>query len=670
MMEGYNPVVVSGKYIAKQWWGTAWINNLSTLDDDSGVMERGIAYVRRGAVIDLNAENGKVNAKVQGSRSRPYDVRVDVRPLDTEIREKIVERCSVIAESSDSLSSGRISKEDAEFFTECNIFPSYNEMGFRCNCSDDAYICKHVAAVLCGIGARMDKDPMIVFALRGIDPDKLIHHSVEHRIHSMLENTDVKSSRILSDDAVSAVFGIVNVPSSAEGIFADVIEEECPEDMAAAILSKFPFGVRADARTRYFSEEPISSHDMGRGTSSIIVEDACITATRKNKKISYFCSCSDENECIHCAMAALFCNNIPRYQEVVQEEDVEDSIHRCISQLESMKSEPSYDADGTGFVDPVGEYAGSICDTIYEYIEDPSVSLELFSEVRRTAEERPDAESIIAVIDDHAPQIASLVSGISAREYWRILCGVSGAWLMQYVADMRMDAIFEFKDLLAKSGTPEMKQRYTECVKTWSGHRAAPKPKREARSRKAPEKSGFDFLDFPETFADTELRDTAAKNKTTPDNLLMAYWNENGSSHPSKMTRIMLEYNHMKELATALIAYNNNEEISYMKKNPIEEGAWLLAWGWTEDGIKILRAHMERILGEAIRAEYASASDALNILNRFYDSGRSIEGMPDHEELINWLLVKQKGKTKFWDIRGGRGRAQALSYRNVLVPGI
>lgn len=79
---------------------------------------------------------------------------------------------------------------------------------FDCSCPDWADMCKHVAAVLYGIGSRFDKDPLLFFKLRGVDTDRLIGSAIKDRIESMIENATRPSPRIMDDGDVAAVFGM------------------------------------------------------------------------------------------------------------------------------------------------------------------------------------------------------------------------------------------------------------------------------------------------------------------------------------------------------------------------------------------------------------------------------------------------------------------------------
>lgn len=208
MKETMEPVIIEGRKLALNWWGKAWNTNLESYADYSNRIARGRSYVRDGAVIDLKISPGKVLAKVQGSRARPYTVDIDIMELSDARKADIVQRCAGKIEDLDSLISGRISKTVENIFLERDgLFPSPSEIIFHCSCPDKAYMCKHVAAVLYGIGVRFDNDPLLFFSLRGLDVSTLIRRSVDDRLSKMLSNADVRSDRVISDDRIKGLFG-------------------------------------------------------------------------------------------------------------------------------------------------------------------------------------------------------------------------------------------------------------------------------------------------------------------------------------------------------------------------------------------------------------------------------------------------------------------------------
>lgn len=203
------PVIIKGRKIADSWWGNAWCENLERYADYESRLDRGKRYVRTGTVLDLKISKGKVSARVQGSRRIPYKVEVRISPLSEERCQYIIESCGGRISDMEKLVGGDIPQELKDIFTGNNgLFPSPREISFNCSCPDWALMCKHVAAVLYGIGARFDENPLLFFTLRGIDVDRFVKITLENAVEKMLKNKDKRSSRVILDDRVLTLFGI------------------------------------------------------------------------------------------------------------------------------------------------------------------------------------------------------------------------------------------------------------------------------------------------------------------------------------------------------------------------------------------------------------------------------------------------------------------------------
>ncbi|MCD8049505.1 MAG: hypothetical protein LUG52_07895 [Clostridia bacterium] len=203
------PIVVEGRKITKNWWGNAWCANLEKYADYENRIDRGKRYVRSGAVIDLKIEEGKVLAKVQGSRRTPYKVEIAIKPLDEKKCEKIIEKCGRKIQNAEMLAEGNIPEELQDLFcSDEGLFPKPKEIGFMCSCPDWAVMCKHVAATLYGVGVRLDDDPLLFFKLRGIDSDGFINTAVQNKVEAMLANENRDSPRIIRDADAMKMFGI------------------------------------------------------------------------------------------------------------------------------------------------------------------------------------------------------------------------------------------------------------------------------------------------------------------------------------------------------------------------------------------------------------------------------------------------------------------------------
>jgi uncharacterized Zn finger protein len=168
------PVAIEGRTIARSVWGKAWCDNLEAYSDYANRLPRGRTYVRNGSVIDLRIDAGKVKALVSGSEV--YRVEIDVHPLEAALWKAIVEESTGKVDSLIEVLQGRLSKAVMEVVTRrgTGLFPLPRQLGFRCSCPDAASMCKHVAATLYGVGARLDAEPELLFRLRHVEPHDLI----------------------------------------------------------------------------------------------------------------------------------------------------------------------------------------------------------------------------------------------------------------------------------------------------------------------------------------------------------------------------------------------------------------------------------------------------------------------------------------------------------------
>jgi len=200
-LKNASPVVIRGNRIATTFWGKSWCENLERYSDYANRLPRGRSYLRSGSVIDLQIHGGKVEALVSGLLVYRTTLSVAAIP---KARWKAI--CQDVAGQIDSLVElleGRFSKTTMERLCRqgSGLFPSPSEIHFACSCPDSARMCKHVAAVLYGIGARLDEHPELLFTLREVDQRELITHGTSGL-------TKPKSSRTLEGANLSELFGI------------------------------------------------------------------------------------------------------------------------------------------------------------------------------------------------------------------------------------------------------------------------------------------------------------------------------------------------------------------------------------------------------------------------------------------------------------------------------
>jgi uncharacterized Zn finger protein len=206
------PVILKGHAIAQSWWGKAWCRNLEGYADYSNRIGRGRSYVRHGAVLDLQIMPGRITALVQGSRERPYEVHINIDKLSPTTWRHIRGACEGRIDSLQTLLAGQFPKELGDLFMNQGqgLFPSPKEIHFECSCPDWASMCKHVAAVLYGVGARLDEEPALLFVLREATMDDLISKAVAAATRKLLDQANAESNgaRVIADADLSSLFGI------------------------------------------------------------------------------------------------------------------------------------------------------------------------------------------------------------------------------------------------------------------------------------------------------------------------------------------------------------------------------------------------------------------------------------------------------------------------------
>ena len=207
-----SPVVVEGRTIVKTFWGKAWCDNLERYSDFENRLPRGRTYVRNGSVIDLQIAPGEIKALVSGSEI--YKVKVRVAPVAKARWESICKDCAGAIDSLIELLQGRFSKGVMERVCQqkTGLFPSPDEIQLSCTCPDWADMCTHVAAVLYGIGARLDQQPDLLFRLHDVDEKELIAGAGQAL---PLAKKAPAAKKVLGGEDLSALFGLDMAPDAS-----------------------------------------------------------------------------------------------------------------------------------------------------------------------------------------------------------------------------------------------------------------------------------------------------------------------------------------------------------------------------------------------------------------------------------------------------------------------
>lgn len=206
------PVSVTGNVIARTFWGRSWCANMARYSDFYSRLERGRAYLRSGAVLDLRIARGAVKASVMGSRL--YTVQVNISAVPKARWDALCKRCAGAIDSVVELLQGRFSNAVMEHICskDTGLFPAPREITFDCSCPDWASMCKHVAAVLYGIGARFDARPELLFTLRDVDEKDLIAAAGSG---VTMPSSGGGTARRLESGDLSALFGVEIVETAA-----------------------------------------------------------------------------------------------------------------------------------------------------------------------------------------------------------------------------------------------------------------------------------------------------------------------------------------------------------------------------------------------------------------------------------------------------------------------
>ena len=207
---GMKPVTIAGRALATTWWGKAWNANLEQYADYANRIGRGRSYVRHSAVLDLRVKPGRATALVQGSELKPYTVTVKIKKIAPAKWRSIKTACKGKFDSLQKLLGGKFPRALEELFTQKGrgLFPAPAEIAFSCSCPDWASMCKHVAATLYGIGARLDEDPGLFFILRNVKVADLVSETVAETSKYILQKAGRETARVMEGADLSDVFGI------------------------------------------------------------------------------------------------------------------------------------------------------------------------------------------------------------------------------------------------------------------------------------------------------------------------------------------------------------------------------------------------------------------------------------------------------------------------------
>src|SRR4051794_1692883 len=232
--QAVSPVVIEGRAIVSTFWGKAWCTNLESYSDFENRLPRGRTYVRNGSVVDLKIAKGRITALVSGSEL--YTVQIDITALPPKAWQVVKELCAGKIGSLVELLQGKLSDAVMEAVTDRaeGLFPKPKEIKMSCSCPDYAGMCKHLAAVMYGIGNRLDSSPELLFELRGVDHRELIEQAIP-----AAPTRTKPGAPLIETSELGAIFDIeIDAPPAARPPDSKTATKQAPRARKAPAASK------------------------------------------------------------------------------------------------------------------------------------------------------------------------------------------------------------------------------------------------------------------------------------------------------------------------------------------------------------------------------------------------------------------------------------------------
>jgi uncharacterized Zn finger protein len=239
--------------IARTFWGKSWCDNLERYSDYASRLPRGRTYVRNGSVIDLQITPGEVRAQVMGSSL--YTVTASVSAVPEKQWKTICADCSGSIDSLVELLQGKLSNAVMERICKpgTGLFPSPKEISFECSCPDWAGMCKHVAAVLYGIGTRLDQQPDLIFSLRRVDAKDLVQQA---QAGLQPSSKRMAPGKVLDDALLADVFGLEMAKATLPVRKTSAASRKAPLATKTAVTKKAATRKIAAAETKVKKPSP------------------------------------------------------------------------------------------------------------------------------------------------------------------------------------------------------------------------------------------------------------------------------------------------------------------------------------------------------------------------------------------------------------------------------
>jgi uncharacterized Zn finger protein len=232
---------------ARNWWAQRWIRSMENVVDVNR-LRRGRYYAQQGQVLSIDEDDGQIVAKVQGSRPKPYQVRISLKPFSEEEWANLLKVLSGKAIFSAELLNGHMPNNIEDAFAEAGVslFPSRTgELLTDCTCPDWANPCKHVAATHYILGDRFDDDPFLIFRLRGYTQEQIINGLRKHRLGVDAVITAADTGAATREEATDTASE--DDDEAAMGPLPDVFDDEALHEFwrAPDDLADFPVRIQA-----------------------------------------------------------------------------------------------------------------------------------------------------------------------------------------------------------------------------------------------------------------------------------------------------------------------------------------------------------------------------------------------------------------------------------------
>jgi uncharacterized Zn finger protein len=228
----------------ESWWAKRWIHVLESFNIGAR-LGRGRSYARRGQVLSIKIEKGKVRANVQGSRPKPYGVQIEIKPLSSADWKKLAKAFSHEAIYSAKLLAGEMPPDIEKTFKDVklSLFPErLKDLKTECSCPDWSNPCKHIAAVYYLLGEEFDRDPFLIFKLRGMSREDLVGMMGKADLKKASKKAEAEPtpSRPDEEPLTSDASGFWEGEPLPDDLFGEVAIPSIPAALPKR-LGKFPF---------------------------------------------------------------------------------------------------------------------------------------------------------------------------------------------------------------------------------------------------------------------------------------------------------------------------------------------------------------------------------------------------------------------------------------------